>query len=53
VIECDPAIRVDVLNVALPLLTVPVPRVVLPSLKVTVPVAADGETVAVNVTEEP
>jgi hypothetical protein len=53
VIECDPAIRVDVLNVALPLLTVPVPRVVLPSLKVTVPVAADGETVAVNVTTEP
>ena len=52
-IECDPAIRVDVLKVAFPLLTVPVPRVVLPSLKVTVPVAADGETVAVNVTDEP
>ena len=29
------------------------PRVVLPSLKVTVPVAADGVTVAVKVTEEP
>jgi len=53
VIECDPAIRLDVVNVALPLLTGPVPRVVLPSLKVTVPVAADGETVAVNVTDEP
>jgi len=37
----------------LPLLRVPVPSVVLPSLKVTVPVATDGVTVAVNVTEEP
>ncbi len=41
------------LNVALPLLSVPVPSVVLPSLNVTVPVAADGVTVAVNVTEVP
>jgi len=32
---------------------VPVPTVVLPSLKVTVPVAADGVTVAVNVTGDP
>jgi len=32
---------------------VPVPRVVVPFLKVTVPVAVDGDTVAVNVTEEP
>jgi len=32
---------------------VPVPSVVLPSLKVTVPVAADGVTVAVNFTELP
>jgi hypothetical protein len=44
---------VDVLNVALPLLSVPVPNVVVPSLNVTVPVAADGETVAVNVTDAP
>jgi hypothetical protein len=41
-----------VLNVVFPLLRVPVPRVVVPSLKVTVPVAADGETVAVNVTDD-
>lgn len=31
----------------------PVPRIVLPSLNVTVPVAPEGVTVAVNVTEEP
>jgi len=42
-----------VLYVARPLLSVPVPSVVLPSLKVTVPVAVDGVTVAVKVTEEP
>jgi hypothetical protein len=53
VIECDPAVSVDVLKVALPLLSVPVPNVVVPSLNVTVPVAADGETVAVNVTDAP
>jgi hypothetical protein len=41
------------LNVAFPLLIAPVPSVVLPSLKVTVPVAAEGETVAVNVTDDP
>jgi hypothetical protein len=40
------------LYVAFPLLIVPVPRVVLPSLNVTVPVAVDGVTVAVKVTEE-
>ena len=51
--EWDPPARVEVLKVALPLLRVPVPRVVLPSLNVTVPVAAEGETVAVNVTEDP
>jgi hypothetical protein len=44
---------VDVLKVAAPLLIVPVPSVVVPSLKVTVPVAVEGETVAVNVTDEP
>ena len=39
--------------VATPLLSVPVPKVVAPSLKVTVPVAADGDIVAVNVTLAP
>jgi hypothetical protein len=53
VIECAPAVSVDVVNVAFPLLRVPVPKVVVPSLNVTVPVAADGETVAVNFTDEP
>jgi molybdenum cofactor biosynthesis enzyme len=41
------------LKVACPLAIVPVPSVVVPSLNVTVPVAADGETVAVKVTDEP
>jgi hypothetical protein len=36
-----------------PELRVPVPSVVLPSLKVTIPVAALGATVAMNVTEDP
>jgi hypothetical protein len=53
VIECDPAASVEVLNVVFPPLSVPVPSVVLPSLNVTVPVAAEGVTVAVNVTDEP
>jgi hypothetical protein len=53
VTECDPAASVEVLNVVFPLLRVPVPSVALPSLNVTVPVAADGVTVAVNVTEFP
>ena len=35
---------------ATPPLSEPVPKVVAPSLKVTVPVAADGDTLAVNVT---
>lgn len=52
-IECAPAVSVDVVNIAVPLLRVLVPKVVLPSLNVTVPVAADGETVAVNFTDEP
>ena len=43
----------EVLKVAVPLLTLPVPSVVLPSLNVTVPVAVVDEIVAVNVTEEP
>ena len=52
-IECDPPASVEMLNVAFPLLIVPVPSVVLPSLNVTVPVAANGVTVAVKVTELP
>ena len=51
--ECDPVASTEVVNVVFPLLRVPVPNVVLPSLNVTVPVAADGVTVAVNVTEFP
>ena len=40
-------------KVATPLESVPVPRVAFPSRKVTVPVAAEGEVVAVKVTFEP
>ncbi len=40
-------------RVAVPLDRVPVPRVVVPSMNATVPVAADGLTVAVKVTEFP
>ena len=52
-IECAPAVSVDVLKVAFPLPRAPVPNVELPSLKVTVPVAPGGVTVAVNFTDEP
>jgi hypothetical protein len=41
---------VEVEKVALPLLRVPLPSLVVPSKNVTVPVAVDGETLAVNVT---
>jgi len=44
---------VDVENVAIPPLTVPVPSVVAPSRNVTIPVAVEGVTVAVNVTACP
>jgi hypothetical protein len=54
VIECAPTASVEVLNVAVPELSVPVPICVAPSLKVTVPVGLPdpdfGATVAVNVT---
>ena len=55
VIDCVPAARVVVLNVATPLaLRVAVPRLLVPSRNVTVPVATlvpdCGETVAVKVT---
>jgi len=53
VIEWEPAVRVEVLKVAFPLLRLPVPNVVLPSLNVTVPVQVEGATVAVNFTEDP
>jgi hypothetical protein len=53
VTECEPPASVEMLNVAFPALIVPVPSVVLPSLNVMVPVAAEGVTIAVNVTELP
>jgi hypothetical protein len=53
VIEFEPTAKVEMLNVAFPLLTFPVPNVVLPFLNVTVPVAVETERVAVNVTELP
>ena len=55
VIEWLATDKVDVVNVALPLLSVPVPSVVDPSLKVTVPVGVPplDVTVAVNFTEAP
>jgi hypothetical protein len=53
VIECVPAVENEVARVALPELSVPVPSEVVPSRKVTVPVAVEGETVAVSVTLVP
>src|SRR5262249_9556383 len=56
VIVCVPAVRADVLNVALPLASsVPVPRVATPSRNVTDPVGVPDPdvTVAVNVTDWP
>jgi hypothetical protein len=52
-IEWVPPERLDVANVAMPLLRVAVPIVTVPSLNVTVPVAVEGETVAVKVTASP
>ena len=51
-----PTARADVVNVAMPPLSVPVPIGLPPSRNVTVPVAvpapgATGDTVAVNVTD--
>jgi hypothetical protein len=45
-----PAASAEVVNVATPPLRLPVPKVTPPSWNVIVPVAADGETVAVKVT---
>jgi hypothetical protein len=53
VIECAPAESAEVEKEAEPLLSVPVPRIVVPSRNCTVPVAAAGLTVAVNVTLPP
>jgi hypothetical protein len=53
VIECVPAVENEVARVALPELSVPVPSEVVPSRKVTVPVAVEGDTVAVSVTLAP
>ena len=50
VIEWLAAVRVEIESVAVPAPSVPVPSVAAPSLKVTVPVAALGVTVAVNLT---
>ena len=49
-IEWVPTARLELENVATPALRVPLPSAVAPSKNVTVPVAADGETVAVKVT---
>ena len=53
--EWPPKDRVEIVNIALPLLTVPVPRVEEPFLKVTIPVGvpAVDVTVAVKVTDLP
>src|SRR5574341_924710 len=53
VMECTPPISVEALTVAAPPDNVPVPRTVVLSMNVTVPVAVDGMTVAVKVTELP
>jgi len=56
VMSCEPAVSVDVVNVAVfgePPLSEPVPRVVVPSMNVTVPVAFMVLSVAVKVTESP
>ena len=49
-IEWAFTVSVEVVNVATPPLSVHVPKVTPPSWNVIVPVAADGETVAVKVT---
>jgi hypothetical protein len=53
VIEWLPAARLDVPKVAFPLLRAEVPSVDAPSRNVTVPVADEGETLAVKVTDCP
>ena len=53
VIECVPADSADVDNVAVPPTRLSVPNGVGPSKNVIAPVAPEGETVAVNVTDCP
>ena len=53
VIECVPTARVAVVRDAAPLLKPAVPRELTPSKNSTVPVAAEGDTVAVKVTGWP
>ena len=53
VIECFPAASDDVVSDAWPLLRATVPSEAEPSKNSTVPVAVDGETVAVKVTGRP
>jgi hypothetical protein len=53
VIECDPVVVNVYESVAVPELSVPFPIELEPSLNATDPVAAEGETVAVNVTLTP
>jgi hypothetical protein len=53
VIEWLATERLEVEKVATPPLSVPVPKVVAPSRNVTVPVAVEGDTVAVKVTDWP
>ena len=50
VIECEPAVSAEVDNCAVPPLSATTPSEVAPSRNCTVPVAFDGETVAVNMT---
>ena len=52
-IESVPAVLKEVVKLAVPEASVPVPSEVVPLWNVTVPVAAAGETVAVNVTLAP
>src|ERR1700683_1039892 len=53
VTECVPGASEEVASVATPPLNVPLPRLVAPSSNEIVPVAFDGVTVAVKVTESP
>jgi hypothetical protein len=55
VMECDPALKLEVVKVAWPATSAPLPMLVPPSRKVTVPPGLPTLelTVAVNVTESP
>jgi len=49
--EWFPTVSIETDSVAIPAFRVPLPSVALPSKNVTVPVAAAGDTVAVNITD--